>query len=135
MTEIRTAGTAEQPLFCLSDICKVLDLQTNKVKARLNERCVNSIPTPTPIRLWVGVQTGVKKDGTPAMQTVEMQRGSLKLTPLPQEVLKQCTSSTSRTSTMSSCEASSHKPSRSKTGYVKKCLVGESQPIHIWIGR
>ena len=45
--EIRTAGTADNPLFCLSDICKILDLQTSKVKARLNERGVSSIPTPT----------------------------------------------------------------------------------------
>lgn len=43
----RTAGTAENPLFCLSDVCKVLDLQTSKVKTRLNERGVYSIPTPT----------------------------------------------------------------------------------------
>ena len=45
--EIRTAGTAENPMFCLSDLCKVLELQTNKVKARLSERGVTSIPTPT----------------------------------------------------------------------------------------
>ncbi len=45
--EIRTAGTADNPMFCLSDICKVLDLQTNKVKNRLSERGVHSIPTPT----------------------------------------------------------------------------------------
>ena len=45
--EIRTAGTADNPMFCLSDICKILDLQTSKVKARLNERGVSSIPTPT----------------------------------------------------------------------------------------
>jgi anti-repressor protein len=45
--DIRTVGTANNPMFCLSDICKVLDLQTNKVKARLNERGVTSIPTPT----------------------------------------------------------------------------------------
>lgn len=44
---IRTAGTADNPMFCLSDICKILDLQTNKVKARLNERGVTLIPTPT----------------------------------------------------------------------------------------
>ena len=44
---IRTTGTADNPMFCLSDICKVLELQTNKVKARLNERGVTSIPTPT----------------------------------------------------------------------------------------
>ncbi len=34
-------------MFCLSDVCKVLDLQTSKVKTRLNERGVYSIPTPT----------------------------------------------------------------------------------------
>lgn len=45
--QIRTAGTSEEPLFCLSDICKVLKLQVNKVKMRLNERGVTSIPTPT----------------------------------------------------------------------------------------
>ena len=45
--QIRTAGTSEEPLFCLSDICKALELQPNKVKTRLNERGVTSIPTPT----------------------------------------------------------------------------------------
>lgn len=45
--QIRTAGTSENPLFCLSDICKALELQPNKVKTRLNERGVTSIPTPT----------------------------------------------------------------------------------------
>ena len=44
---IRTAGTADDPMFCLSDICKVLELQTSKVKCRLNSRGVTSIPTPT----------------------------------------------------------------------------------------
>ena len=44
---IRTAGTPDDPLFCLSDICKVLELQTGKVKCRLNSRGVTSIPTPT----------------------------------------------------------------------------------------
>lgn len=44
---IRTAGTAEQPLFCLSDICRVLDLRTQDVKKRLDEKGVDSINTPT----------------------------------------------------------------------------------------
>lgn len=35
--QIRTAGTSENPLFCLSDICKVLELQTGRVKQRLNQ--------------------------------------------------------------------------------------------------
>ena len=45
--DIRTAGTAEQPLFCLSDICKVLELQVQNTKRRLNEKGVYSITTPT----------------------------------------------------------------------------------------
>jgi len=61
---IRTAGTAEQPLFCLSDICKVLELRVDGVMPRLKEGGYN--------RIGVGVQTGTKKDGTPAIQTVEM---------------------------------------------------------------
>lgn len=42
--DIRTAGTADEPLFCLADICRVLDLQTNKVKDRLKHDGWNSIP-------------------------------------------------------------------------------------------
>ena len=44
---IRTAGTAEQPLFCLADICKVLELQTGATKNRLDQKGVNLINTPT----------------------------------------------------------------------------------------
>lgn len=45
--DIRTSGTADQPLFCLADICKVLDLRVQNVKKRLNEKGVYSIDTPT----------------------------------------------------------------------------------------
>lgn len=45
--EIRTAGTAEAPLFCLADICKVLDLQTGATKNRLDPKGVSLINTPT----------------------------------------------------------------------------------------
>lgn len=44
---IRTAGTSEQPLFCLADVCKVLELQTGATKARLNEGGISLINTPT----------------------------------------------------------------------------------------
>ena len=44
---IRTAGTADNPLFCLSDICKVLELQTGATKNRLDQKGVNLINTPT----------------------------------------------------------------------------------------
>ena len=46
--QIRTsvAGSGE-PLFCLADVCKILDLQTNKVKARLSPKGWCIIPSPT----------------------------------------------------------------------------------------
>lgn len=62
--EIRTAGTADNPMFCLSDVCRVLDLQASDVKKRLKDPWVDSIK--------VGVQTGTKKDGTPSMQSIGM---------------------------------------------------------------
>lgn len=63
--EIRTSGTADNPLFCLSDICKVLELdQPSRVKSRLNMGGVTSIK--------VGVQTGTKKDGTPSIQEMDV---------------------------------------------------------------
>lgn len=39
---IRTAGTAENPLFCLTDICKALGLQARHVKARLDNDVVST---------------------------------------------------------------------------------------------
>lgn len=63
--DIRTAGTAENPLFCLADVCRVLELeQVSRVKGRLNEGGVTLIK--------VGVQTGIKKDGTPSIQEMDM---------------------------------------------------------------
>lgn len=63
--EIRTAGTKDNPLFCLSDICRVLELdQPSRVKSRLKEGGVTQIK--------VGVSTGTRKDGTPSVQQVDM---------------------------------------------------------------
>lgn len=63
--EIRTSGTADNPMFCLNDVCRVLDIQSSKdVKSRLNDHGVDSIP------VWV--QTGTKKDGTPALRQTDM---------------------------------------------------------------
>ena len=45
--KIRTAGTSENPLFCLSDICRVLESQIGNTKKRLNKRGIYSINTPT----------------------------------------------------------------------------------------
>lgn len=46
--EIRTVAVNDEPMFCLADICKALELtQPSKVKERLNEKGVRSIPTLT----------------------------------------------------------------------------------------
>lgn len=46
--QIRTVQLNNEPMFCLTDICKALELsQPSKVKERLNEKGVNSIPTLT----------------------------------------------------------------------------------------
>ena len=46
--EARTAVINDEPMFCLADICKALELtQPSKVKERLNEKGVRSIPTLT----------------------------------------------------------------------------------------
>ena len=42
--EVRTAGTPENPLFCLMDICKALDLRQNDVVRRLNDEVVSTHP-------------------------------------------------------------------------------------------
>ena len=45
--QIRTAGTSENPLFCLADICRVLELQTGRAKQRLNEKGITLSNTLT----------------------------------------------------------------------------------------
>lgn len=64
--EIRTALSASnEPLFCLADVCKALSLSNpRKVKTQLNQRGVTIS--------YVGVQTGIKADGSIAMQEVPM---------------------------------------------------------------
>ena len=41
--EVRVAGTSEQPMFCLADICRVLDLQVTPTKNRLRQDGVSLI--------------------------------------------------------------------------------------------
>ena len=45
--QIRTAGTPDNPLFCLADICKVLDLQAAAVMRRLEKGVISSHPLQT----------------------------------------------------------------------------------------
>lgn len=64
--EIRTiTDENNEPWFCLADVCKILGLgNTSQVK--------NSLKAPGVISIEVGVQTGIKSDGTPAYQQVQM---------------------------------------------------------------
>ena len=64
--QIRTAVSASnEPLFCLVDVCKILGLTNpRQVKTTLQQGGVISND--------VGVQTGTKSDGTPALQVVTM---------------------------------------------------------------
>lgn len=39
---IRTAGTSDEPMFCLADVCKALDLQSKHVKERLSDGVVST---------------------------------------------------------------------------------------------
>lgn len=41
--DIRTSGTSDKPMFCLADVCRVLDLQVSPTKNRLKQDGVNLI--------------------------------------------------------------------------------------------
>lgn len=46
--EVRVAGTSEEPLFCLSDVCRVLEIKNvADCKSRLDQRGVVLTDTPT----------------------------------------------------------------------------------------
>ena len=45
--EIRTAGTPDAPLFCLTDVCKALELQSSAVMRRLEKGVISSHPLDT----------------------------------------------------------------------------------------
>ena len=46
--EVRVVGTSEEPLFCLADVCRVLEIKNvSDCKARLDERGVVLTDTPT----------------------------------------------------------------------------------------
>lgn len=42
--EIRTAGSADNPLFCLADVCRALDLTAKFVRQRLGDEVVSKHP-------------------------------------------------------------------------------------------
>ena len=42
--EVRVAGTSENPLFCLADICRALDLDSSQVMKRLDDGVVSIHP-------------------------------------------------------------------------------------------
>lgn len=45
--EIRTAGTADNPLFCLADVCSALGLSAKGVNQRLNKEVISNYPLET----------------------------------------------------------------------------------------
>lgn len=46
--EVRVAGTSEEPLFCLADICKVVELTNpSSIKSRLEKEDVQMIDFTT----------------------------------------------------------------------------------------
>ena len=45
--EIRTAGTADNPLFCLADVCNALGLSAKGVNQRLNKEVISNYPLET----------------------------------------------------------------------------------------
>ena len=46
--DIRTAGTADNPLFCLKDVCNAIDIANQRnVTSRLEEEDVQLVDTPT----------------------------------------------------------------------------------------
>lgn len=46
--DIRTAGTCEEPLFCLADVCRVLEIKNaSDCKSRLNAKGIVLTDTPT----------------------------------------------------------------------------------------
>lgn len=48
--EVRVAGTSEKPLFCLADLCRVLDLgNSSQVKARLEDGVISNEVIPDSI--------------------------------------------------------------------------------------
>lgn len=62
--EIRTQIVNGEPMFCLADVCKVLDIANpSQLKTRLNQ--------PGVITNEVGVVTGKKLDGSDAVQIVK----------------------------------------------------------------
>ena len=42
--QVRTAGTSENPLFCLLDVCKALELRQGDVVRRLTDGVVSTQP-------------------------------------------------------------------------------------------
>lgn len=65
--ELRTATKDNKVWFCLADVCKALEITNNR---NINKRL--SQGEPHVHSMDVGVQTGIKSDGTPAMQQVKM---------------------------------------------------------------
>ena len=42
--EVRTAGTSDNPMFCLSDLCRCLGLSAKGVNQRLGDEVISNYP-------------------------------------------------------------------------------------------
>ena len=63
--KIRTQKLNDNIWFCLKDVAEILEIKNYRDSVeRLNSRGVATT--------YIGVQTGIKSDGTPAMQNVKM---------------------------------------------------------------
>ena len=61
--EVRVAGTSDNPLFCLADICKVLELQVTPTKNRLKQDGVSLIKGVSKTTNQYGVTTEQEEIG------------------------------------------------------------------------
>ena len=63
--QIRTMMFNNEPMFCLADVCRVLEIKNVS-------DCKNRLKKDGVVTTEVGVQTGTKADGTPIRQIVSM---------------------------------------------------------------
>lgn len=72
--EIRVAGTSENPLFCLADVCKVLDLgNPSQVKTRLDDGVISNEVIPDSLGRQQEM-TFVNEDGLYDVMNIAMER-------------------------------------------------------------
>lgn len=64
--KVRTAGNPNEPWFCAADICQALGYANGR------DAVAKHVDTPDVAKRDIGVQTGMKSDGTPSYQTMSV---------------------------------------------------------------